>query len=123
MLARSLPAFDLTSVPGLGAAVELIHFNFMSDRIRAVFEDSVVHLTGLTPQKSASCLLATVVNDRGESAQLGVTGLKRADLPVQVEALLRRQKAELCAGSGLGEVGQGFLVGGVRLPMRSRGTM
>lgn len=114
---RTLPAFDLVSVPGLGAAVE-IATRTLGDNWREMFEGTSVRIENLKHTKEG-LHLATIVNGRNESRTLGLGHLKRADLPQQIARLLARQNQELCSGAGLGAIGNALMVGGVRLAMRS----
>ena len=113
---RMLPACNLTSVPGLGAIVELVSRSMLSEKIQEVFQDGGATIVALKPGHSN--LLATVRNERGAKCELGLGHLKRADLPQQIASLLQRQNQELCAGQAVGTAGNAVLVGGVRLAMR-----
>ncbi len=56
--------------------------------------------------------LAMVRNEQGQTCELGLGHLKRADLPAQAEALLCRQNEELCTGAAVGMVGSALVMGG-----------
>jgi hypothetical protein len=114
---RGLPAFNLCSVPGQGALVNLIT-PYLGDHINSVFKDSQAQVVGIRTERNGN-ELATVRNERGQSCELGLGHLKRADLASQAEALLRRQNEELCTGAAVGMVGNALVMGGIRLAVQT----
>lgn len=116
-IVRGLPAFNLCSVPGQGALVQLIT-TYLGDNINSVFSDSQARIVAMRSLRDGT-ELATVRNERGQSCELGLGHLKRADLPAQAEALLRRQNEELCTGAAVGMVGSALVMGGIRLAVRA----